>query len=48
MRRRLAADHVEFELRPYRPLAPREVEALEQAAARYGDHLRLKARLTLP
>ena len=48
MRRRLANDHVEFDLRPYRPLLSREVEALDQAARRYGDYLRLQARLALP
>ena len=48
MRRNVANDHVEFDLRPYRALRPRDVEALEQAAKRYGDYLRLEARLTLP
>jgi len=48
MRRRVAGDHVEFDLRPYRPLLPREVEALDRAATRYGDFLRLPARLSLP
>jgi hypothetical protein len=47
MRRTIANDHVRFDLRPYRALTPPEIEALEQAAARYGDYLRLKARLTL-
>ena len=47
MRRNLANDHVEFDLRPYRALLPREVDALDQAARRYGDYLRLQARLTL-
>jgi hypothetical protein len=48
MRRSIANDHVHFDLRPYRALAPAEIEALDQAATRYGDYLRLKARLTLP
>ena len=48
MRRTVANDHVQFDLRPYRALLPLEVEALEQAARRYGDYLRLKARLALP
>jgi hypothetical protein len=48
MRRTIANDHVQFDLRPYRALKPREVEALDQAAKRYGDYLRLKVRLTLP
>jgi hypothetical protein len=48
MRRAVANDHVEFDLRPYRALLPPEVEALEQAARRYGDYLRLEARLSLP
>lgn len=48
MRRTVANDHVEFDLRPYRALVDAEVEALEQAARRYGDFLRLDARLALP
>jgi Winged helix DNA-binding domain len=48
MRRSVSHDHVEFDLRPYRALAHREVEALEQAARRYGDYLRREARLALP
>jgi hypothetical protein len=48
MRRTLADDHVAFELRPYRSLTPSDVEALDQAARRYGRYLRLEARLTLP
>jgi hypothetical protein len=48
MRRSIANDHVRFDLRPYRALTPAEIEALDQAARRYGDYLRLKARLTLP
>jgi hypothetical protein len=48
MRRTIANDHVEFDLRPYRALTPGEIEALDQAAGRYGNYLRLRARLTLP
>lgn len=48
MRRTIAPGHVEFELRPYRPLTPPQIGALEEAARRYGQYLRLDARLTLP
>ena len=48
MRRTIAHDHVRFDLRPYRALTSPETEALDQAARRYGEYLRLKARLTLP
>src|SRR5262245_22446024 len=48
MRRTIAPDHVQFDLRPYRPLTSPEIEALDQAATRYGDYLQLKARITLP
>ena len=48
MRRTIAHDHVQFDLRPYRALTPPETEALDQAAKRYGEYLRLKAQLTLP
>ncbi len=48
MRRSVAHDHLRFDLRPYRALTPAEIEALDQAASRYGDYLRLKARITLP
>jgi hypothetical protein len=47
MRRTIAHDHVQFDLRPYRALTPPQIEALDQAARRYGEYLRLKARLTL-
>jgi len=47
MRRSIAHDHVRFDLRPYRPLTPPEIEALDQAARRYGAYLRLQARITL-
>ena len=48
MRRTIAHGHVQFDLRPYRALTPPETEALDQAASRYGQYLRLTARLTLP
>jgi hypothetical protein len=48
VRRTVANDHVQFDLRPYRALTPRQIEGLDQAARRYGEYLRLKARLTLP
>jgi hypothetical protein len=47
MRRTVAHDHVRFDLRPYRTLTPAEIGALDQAARRYGEYLRLKARITL-
>jgi hypothetical protein len=48
MRRTIANDQVRFDLRPYRALTPPETEALNQAAGRYGEYLRLEGRLTLP
>ena len=48
MRRTVARDHVRFDLLPFRPLTPPEIEALDRAARRYGAYLRLKARITLP
>ena len=48
MRRTITPGHVQFDLRPYRALTPAEIEALDQAASRYGAYLRLKARLTRP
>jgi len=48
MRRTVAHDQVRFDLRPYRALTPAEIESLDQAARRYGEYLRLKARITLP
>ena len=48
MRRTIAHDHVQFDLRPYRALTPLDIEALDQAASRYGEYLRLEARITLP
>jgi hypothetical protein len=48
MRRTISNDHVQFDLRPYRALTSPEIEALDQAAGRYGEFLRLKAQLALP
>jgi hypothetical protein len=48
MRRTIASDHVRFDLRPHRTLTSPEIEALDQAAGRYGEYLRLQGRLTLP
>jgi hypothetical protein len=45
MRRTVAHDHVRFDLRPFRMLTPAETEALDQAAGRYGEYLRLKPRI---
>jgi len=45
MRRNIANDHVRFELRPYRPMTPTQLEILDQAATRYGKFLGLEARL---
>jgi hypothetical protein len=46
MRRTIARDHVQFELRPYQTLTPPQTEALDQAARRYGKYLQLNARLS--
>jgi Winged helix DNA-binding domain len=48
MRRTIAADHVRFDLRPYKDLTPAQIEALDEAATRYGQYLGLAARLVLP
>jgi hypothetical protein len=48
VRRTIAPDQVRFDLRPYRPLTPAQIDALDQAAERYGQFLRLSARLTQP
>jgi hypothetical protein len=48
MRRTVAHNHIQFDLRPYRALTPAEIEALDQAARRYGEYLQLKAQITLP
>jgi len=47
MRRTIGHNHVQFELRPYRALTPPQIEALDRAAKRYSEYLRLNARLTL-
>jgi hypothetical protein len=47
MRRTVAAEHVRFELRPYRPLTSAQLDALHRAATRYGEYLRLEARVVL-
>jgi hypothetical protein len=47
MRRNLGKDRVEFALEPYRPLGSDEVEALQEAADRYGDFLGLEPRLAV-
>ena len=47
MRRTIARDNVLFDLQPYRILTAPQIEALDQAARRYGEYLRLDARLTL-
>jgi hypothetical protein len=39
MKGTVAADHVVFELRPYRPLLSGDLAALEAAANRYGQFL---------
>jgi hypothetical protein len=48
MRRNLTPGQVQFDLRPYRTLTPPEIEALEEAARRYGAYLQLRAQVTLP
>jgi Winged helix DNA-binding domain len=47
MRRTVADTRVDFDLRPYRPLARPEIDALRYAAARYGEYLHRSATLTL-
>ena len=46
VRRTIAHDHVQFDLRPYRALTPPETGALDQAAKRYGEYLGLTAQFT--
>jgi hypothetical protein len=48
MRRTITPDHVQFDLRPYRALTPRQIQALDQAARRYGTYLHLNAWLSWP
>jgi hypothetical protein len=47
VRRTIAKDHVRFDLRPYRTMTPAQIEALDQAATRYGEYLRLDPRLAV-
>jgi hypothetical protein len=47
MRRTVTNDHVRFDVRPYRPLTPPQVEAIEDAARQYGDYLGRKPQLVL-
>jgi hypothetical protein len=47
MRRTITNDNVQFDLRPHRALTAQQIEALDQAAKRYGEYLRLNARLAL-
>lgn len=44
MRRTIARDHVQFDLRSYRALTPPQIEALHQAASRYGRPCRSTGR----
>ncbi len=45
MRRTITADHVRFDLWPYRPLTPAQLDALNRAAERYAQFLGLSPRL---
>ena len=47
MKRTVTADHVVFELHPYRQLQAAEVAAIETAAGRYGAFLGSAATLDL-
>jgi Winged helix DNA-binding domain len=47
MRRTVTHDTVLFDLQPYRALLAREVAAVEQAARRYGDYLRLDSSVRI-
>jgi Winged helix DNA-binding domain len=47
MKRTLAKDRVDFGLTPLRDLAEDEIEALQQAADRYGEFLSLEPRLVM-
>jgi Winged helix DNA-binding domain len=48
MRRTISRDHVQFDLRPYLTLTPPQIEALDQAARRYGKYLQRSAALSWP
>jgi hypothetical protein len=45
MRRTIASDHVRFDLRPYQALTTAQIDALDEAATRYGKYLGCAARL---
>jgi hypothetical protein len=47
MKRTVNAKAVTFAVRPYRALREREVEAIRDAAERYGDYLGLEPRVDL-
>jgi hypothetical protein len=47
MRRTISAKAVSFTIGPHRPLDERALEAIRDAAARYGDYLGLEARVDL-
>lgn len=47
MRRTVTDRHVTFELRPHRTLTPTDLDALHEAATRYGSYLHREARLTV-
>jgi len=47
MKRTVAARTVTFGVRPHRALDEREIEAISDAAARYGEYLGLEARVEL-
>jgi hypothetical protein len=45
VRRTIARDHVQFDLRAYQDLTPQQIGVLDQTARRYGQYLQLSARL---
>ena len=47
MKRTVTAKAVTFSIRPHRGLHAHELEAIQDAAARYGDYLGLEARVDL-
>ena len=47
MKRTIGAKGVTFAVRPHRPLRAPEVEAIRDAAGRYGDFLGLEAKVDL-
>ncbi len=48
MRRTVGTDQVRFDLQPYQALTAGQIDALHEAARRYGEYLRLDAQLSLP